>query len=121
MEMNPHVDRAVAASLRVLLSHVIDYAGLFPPAGLPLPIVVERYAGFLASPDAWMLNRLVLPADRLAEIVPGEQWRITLLVNDEPGPLPSRVETLEIKAARRLSLPAYCEAPLDRITGAFAK
>ncbi len=113
--------RPIAASLRALLSNLIDYAGLYPPAGLPLPIVAERYQGFLASPDAWILNRLVLPAAKLREAEIGSEWRITLLVDDEPGPLPPQIETLEIKSSRRLSLPTYCEAPLEQITGAFAK
>jgi hypothetical protein len=47
--------------------------------------------------------------------------RITLLVDDEAGPLPQQVETLETKGTRRLSLPTYCEAPLSEISGAFAK
>jgi len=111
----------VARSLRALLSNLIDYAGLYPPAELPLPIVLERYRGFLASPDAWILNRLVLPAVKLSEAAIGEQWRITLLVDAEPGALPRQVETLETKSAQRLSLPTYCEAPIGEIGDAFAK
>lgn len=112
---------SVAASLQALLTNLIDYAGLYPPAGLPLPIVTERYQSFLASPDAWILNRLVLPAAQLPEIEIRNDWRITLLVDQEPGPLPPQVETLETKPARRLSLPTYCEAALEEINGAFAK
>jgi hypothetical protein len=109
------------AALRALLSNLIDYAGLYPPAGLPLEIVAERYRCFLASPDGWILNRLVLPHAKLAEAPLAENWRIALLVDDEPGKLPPQVETLETKGARRLSLPTYCEAPIDQITDAFAK
>jgi len=115
------VKSSIAGSLRLLLSNLIDYAGLYPPAELPLPIVVERYRGFLASPDAWILNRLVLPHTKLSEAGIENQWRVTLLVDDEPGPLPAQVETLEIKSAQRLSLPTYCEAPLDDIHDAYAK
>jgi len=115
------VKSSIAGSLRALLLNLVDYAGLYPPAELPLPIVTERYRGFLASPDAWILNRLVLPAAKLSEAAIGDEWRVTLLVDDEPGPLPPQVETLEIKSARRLSLPTYCEAPIDAITGAYAK
>ena len=115
------VKSSIAASLRALLTNLIDYAGLFPPAGLPLPIVAERYQSFLASPDAWILNRLVLPAAKLSEIQIRDEWRVSLLVDGEPGPLPPQVETLEIKTARGLSLPTYCEAPLTAIHDAFAK
>lgn len=111
----------MTGSLKALLSHLIDYAGLYPPAALTLPVVVEKYEAYLASPESWMLNRLVLPANQLAEADPGSGWRITLLADDEPGPLPAEVETFETKLPRRLSLPTYCEAPLGEIQDAFAK
>jgi hypothetical protein len=119
----------LAAPLKALLSNLIDYAGLYPPASLPLEIVVERYRGFLASPDGWILNRLVLPLAKLPDVPPATPRpfrilslaRITLLVDDEPGPLPPQVETLETKGTRRLSLPTYCEGALSAITDAFAK
>jgi hypothetical protein len=111
----------IPASLRALLSNLIDYAGLYPPAALPLRDVAEKYAAYRASPDSWMLNRVVLPLAKLSEAPMDEGWRITLLVDSEPGPLPPQVETLETKLTHRLSLPTYCEAPLDQVTGAFAK
>jgi hypothetical protein len=58
---------------------------------------------------------------KLPEAGVKKNWRITALVDDEPGPLPAAVETLETKLPRRLSLPTYCEAPPERIEGAFAK
>ncbi len=111
----------IAAPLRALLSNLIDYAGLYPPAALPLPIVRERYRGFLASPDAWILNRLVLPFAKLREASTENNWRITLLVEDEPGPLPRQVETLEVKLPHKLSLPTYCEAPIGQVADAYIK
>jgi hypothetical protein len=48
-------------------SRYFDYAGLFPPAGLPLDGVVDHYARCRTSGHAWMLGRLILPADRLGE------------------------------------------------------
>src|ERR1035441_1202106 len=95
---------AIPASLQALLANLIDYAGLYPPAALPLHDVAEKYAAYRASPYGWMLNRLVLPAAKLAEMPLRDGW-----------------ETLETKLAHSLSLPTYCEAPLDRVTGAFAK
>ena len=114
--------RPLPASLRALLADLIDYAGLYPPAALPLPIVLERYRGFRASPDHWILKRLVLPAAALAETALEPGWRVTLLVDGEPGALPEQVETLETKSGERLSLPTYCEAPLAAIgRDAYAK
>jgi hypothetical protein len=113
---------AVADALRALLANLIDYAGLYPPASLPLEVVLERYRGFRASPESWMLNRLVLPAARLPEARLDPAWRVTLLVEDDPGPLPTQVETLETKNLNLEStLPVYYEAPLVDLSRAFAK
>jgi hypothetical protein len=108
-------------SLRRLLEHLIDYAGLYPPASLSLPHVLDNYSQYLESPENWMLNRLVLPVANLDEVTPGENWKVTLLVDEEPGPLPRQVESLETRLARGLSLPTYCESPPEQIVGAFAK
>ncbi|HTT64039.1 MAG TPA: hypothetical protein VMG35_19445 [Bryobacteraceae bacterium] len=109
-------------SLRALLEHLIDYAGLYPPAGLALPAVLENYEACLASEESWMLNRLVLPAAKLPEVRLRDNWRVTLLVESEPGRLPAQVETLETRLPHKLSLATYCEAPLAEIgDGAFAK
>lgn len=60
----------MAASLRALLAGVIDYAGLFPPAKLPLDQAVRHYARYRAEPEGWMLGRFVCPASRLMELAP---------------------------------------------------
>ena len=108
-------------SLRTLLADVIDYAGLYPPAELPLSEVIANYRRYRVSPEAWMLNRLVLPVEKLHDVSLEENWCVTLLVSEEPGPLPCQVETLETKAGKRLSLPTYCEVPLDRVESGYAK
>lgn len=81
----------IPASLRVLLSGLIDYAGLFPPAGLSMQQAVENYSRYLQSPDAWALARFVLPVSRFAEfeaalnlIRPIEPWGISALLGASP-------------------------------------
>jgi hypothetical protein len=112
-------------SLRALLANLIDYAGLYPPAGLGLPAVLENYEAYLGSPESWMLNRLVLPAAMLPQARLRNNWRVTLVVEGEPGPLPAQVQTLETRLPHGLSLPTYCEAPIGEIAAgsqaAFAK
>ncbi len=54
-------------SIRILLDGVIDYAGLFPPASLDMQVAVRNYATYLASAQAPLLGRFVLPARRLRE------------------------------------------------------
>ena len=108
-------------ALRALLAHIIDYAGLYPPAALPLPEVVQRYDCYRELPESWMLGRLVLPRRLLDQARPKPGWRVTLLVDDDPGPLPEFVETIETKRPAPFVLPTYCEAPLEEIHGAYAK
>jgi hypothetical protein len=55
-------------ALRTLLAGSIDYAGLFPPAGLDMAASVRQYADYRSHPDAWALGRFVVPSARLAEL-----------------------------------------------------
>jgi hypothetical protein len=50
-----------AASLRALLEHSIDYAGLFPPTTLALEPALQNQAGYVRTTDAWMLGAFILP------------------------------------------------------------
>lgn len=80
-------------SLHALVAHVVDYAGLFPPAALPMAEAVARHAMYLQSADAWMLGRFVVPASRLTELVEAavphfttaaQPWRLSVLIDDAP-------------------------------------
>ena len=51
-----------------LLAGLIDYAGLFPPAALPMRDAVARYAEHRRGAERAMLGRFVVPAARLAEL-----------------------------------------------------
>jgi hypothetical protein len=58
------------ASVRAFLSQIIDYAGLFPPAKLPLDEAVRIYLHERkTSPHRWMLGRFVCPTVRLTELL----------------------------------------------------
>jgi hypothetical protein len=80
-------------SLEVLLTGVVDYAGLFPPAALDMAAATESYAQYLTDPARRLLGRFVVPVVRLREfdeaasdLLPrgetSEPWRLTVL----PGP-----------------------------------
>ena len=56
------------AGIRALLENLIDYAGLFPPAKLPLDQAIQNYASFRNANDSWMLNSFVIPAECLSEL-----------------------------------------------------
>ena len=56
-------------SVRILLSGIIDYAGLFPPSQVSMPEAVINYATYRSSNYGWMLGRFVLPTARLDEFL----------------------------------------------------
>jgi hypothetical protein len=60
----------IAHSLHAFMKHLIDYAGLFPPAKLPLEEAVQNYAAYQKTADRWMLSRFIIPARRLDELAP---------------------------------------------------
>ncbi|HEY8459154.1 MAG TPA: hypothetical protein VIM99_02170 [Blastocatellia bacterium] len=54
-------------SLRDLLSALIDYAGLFPPAALDMATATRKYAEYREGEYRWALGRFVVPVARLDE------------------------------------------------------
>jgi hypothetical protein len=60
----------MSESLRVLLEHLIDYAGLFPPAGLTMQDAVRNYARYADGEYAWALGKFVVPQARVKEVPP---------------------------------------------------
>ena len=57
----------ISNGLRLLLSGLIDYAGMFPPANLALEPALDNYFRYVEGPDAWMLSTFILPVDRLVD------------------------------------------------------
>src|SRR5437763_5934320 len=53
-----------AASLGALLTHSIDYAGMFPPCSLELEPALRNQAQYVRDPDTWMLGAFVLPVEK---------------------------------------------------------
>ncbi len=58
----------MSASLRAFTEGLIDYAGLFPPAKLPMADAVEKYLAHRTAAEARMLSRFICPASRLDEL-----------------------------------------------------
>ena len=86
-------------ALSVFLDSLIDYAGLFPPAKLPMVEAVRNHASYLRSARAPFLGRFIVPSARLAEfetaysqLADDEKsgWRLSLLAlpGDWPGQTP---------------------------------
>lgn len=73
-----------ATSLRAFLHHIVDYAGLFPPARLDMATTVRNYASYLAGDDAWMLGRLVVPVARFDEFEQAAKAYLPVGSDDAP-------------------------------------
>jgi hypothetical protein len=84
-------------ALRTLLTGIVDYAGLFPPAALEMADAVRRYATYRRGAAAWMLGRFVVPLGRLDELHEAAQgflpvgpgavpWRLSGLAGDALSP-----------------------------------
>jgi signal recognition particle subunit SEC65 len=111
-----------APALQSLLTGLIDYAGLFPPAGLEMAAAIHNYDSYERGEYAWMLGRFIVPAARLEEYaeavrnvgIDASAWSLSLLAtaadaevvagfnrgaDESGGGGLGSIDALEIKAA----------------------
>ena len=55
-------------SLRTFMHGLIDYAGLFPPANLPLNEAIDDYIKHLKGENSWMLGKFIIPISKLDDL-----------------------------------------------------
>ena len=55
-------------SLQTLMNGLIDYAGLFPPAKLPLNEAVAEYISHFKDNKKWILGRFIIPVSQLKDL-----------------------------------------------------
>jgi hypothetical protein len=81
------------SALNALLTGLVDFAGLFPPASLDMRSAVRAYAEYRQGPHAAVLGAFVVPAGRLDEFEteleslgghdePERPWNVTVLAGD---------------------------------------
>jgi hypothetical protein len=68
---------------RAFLGELVDDAGLFPPARLPMDDALGANERALASDAFWLVGRFVVPASRFAEMIAA--------LDEAPRPLPVSV------------------------------
>ncbi|MBX6359811.1 MAG: hypothetical protein IRZ03_07010 [Acidobacterium ailaaui] len=81
-------------AIEALLDGLVDYAGLFPPAGLDMRTAVSNFARYRSGEQAWMLGRFIVPAQRLKEFAAafqqyccdeqGPPWLLSVLSSGSP-------------------------------------
>jgi hypothetical protein len=90
-------------AVRAAFEGLIDYAGLYPPASLTLEAVARNYATYRTSAEAWLLGRLIVPAERLPEVEAlaqmagasgGARWPMSVLVGG-PSAIARNLELIE--------------------------
>ena len=58
----------MSRGFRALMERMIDYAGMFPPASLPLDEAIRNYARYRNDANGWMLGRFIFPAAQLIDL-----------------------------------------------------
>lgn len=95
------------ASARALMAGAVDYAGLFPPAQLPLADALAEYRRALAGADAWMLGRFIVPAVQLPALADavvrdthdGRGWTVSAIVREHMDEDAAAVQAFNQRAA----------------------
>ena len=93
--MGAYIARVTAresAALAALTARMVDYAGLFPPAGLEMADAAATYARYLSDPHRAILGRFVVPVARLRELADsaagfwvgeGKPWQLAALAGSD--------------------------------------
>ncbi|MGH7653698.1 MAG: hypothetical protein ACREN6_03455 [Gemmatimonadaceae bacterium] len=99
---------------RALFEGLVDYAGLFPPAGLGMADSIARYDEYRRGEHRWALGKFVLPVARLDEFERGAQtvqggvsaWQLALVAGADFGADVHAIEAFARRAAQRAGVGA---------------
>jgi hypothetical protein len=91
----------ISRALQSLLTGLIDYAGLFPPAGLGMDAALRNYGSYVDDEHSWMLGRFIVPAPRLDEYaetvrnagIDASAWSLSVLATAADADLIARFNT----------------------------
>lgn len=115
----------VAPALRALLEGFIDYAGIFPPAKLPVESALDNYGNYRSGDYSWMLRWFVINASEMSRVPESFNGSLSVLGESDE----SRAASIESKGVVVAKRPVYCEVPLNDLqqldsvkkSGNFAK
>lgn len=102
-------------SLRALLTEIIDYAGLFPPASEDMQTAVEHFAEYSDGPRNWLLGRFVVPVSSLPDFDVASGGHLPALEDAIPWRL-TAIAGADLKADLE-EIEAFNEAHVDPSRG----
>lgn len=97
-------------SVDALLAGLVDYAGLFPPAGEDMRRALENYASYFQSEDRKALGRFIVPILRLTELEEAgsdlmprgkasKPWPLSVLVAEDVGAATEKISKFNLRHA----------------------
>lgn len=101
-----HYHALMIATVQTLLTGLIDYAGLFPPAKCDMATAVGNFARDLAGPHAFALNQFICTASRLEELT--EHGRVLM-----PGTFATSGYREMAYTAEPWRISVVCDLPLE--------
>jgi hypothetical protein len=96
---------AILPPARAAFGALIDYAGLFAPAELPLAAAVREYQAARAGPHAWMLGRFIVPAQLLDAAAATFDGPFSVIVEPTAGALAVARIRARVPAIEMLEIP----------------
>lgn len=103
--------KTVAPALTALLADLIDYAGLYPPAKLPLEDALSNYKEYESGSHEWMLRWFVVGGAELQKVPDSFNGKLSVLTDGEEA----RAATLETTSIVKAQRPVYCEIDLNSL------
>jgi hypothetical protein len=107
--------KKVAPGLAALLESVIDYAGVFPPAGLSVDAATVNYDNYKNGGYAWMLRWLVVNESGLAAVPAAQMSSVSLLAEATRSGV-AAIESKNVVDVSRSEAPVYCEVAFDNLS-----
>jgi len=104
-------------SARVLLANAIDYAGLFPPAGLPMREAAANYERYGQGAERGLLGRFVVPLAQARQTnQPGDRLSLLAPLSGVTGPGCYEVKGSPSDAPIPTGAIVYFECPVEGLT-----
>jgi hypothetical protein len=103
--------KTIAPALKELLWGLIDYAGLYPPARVPLNEALRKYSDYEKGEYSWLLRWFVLGEKELEQVPVSFNEKLSVLSAVEQGRAAALESTTVVNAQR----PVYCEVACSKL------